>query len=106
MSAGLVRTVTGDITADALGATYCHEHLLTHPGRAFSRDDDLVLDDPDAAERDLRAFAAAGGGTIVEVSCEEFGRDPAGLARLSRRTGVHVIAATGHVTEAQWKDVV
>lgn len=101
-----VQTVTGPVAAADLGRTLAHEHLLTSPGRAFrAGDDDLVLDDPAAAARDLEAFARAGGGTVVEVSCAEFGRDAAGLARLSQATGVRIVAATGHVVEAQWAGV-
>lgn len=107
MTAGRVRTVLGDVAAGDLGATHCHEHLITRPSETFTRGEpDLVLDDRAAARRELEAFARAGGRTVVEVSCAEFGRDPAGLAELSRATGVHVVAATGHVVEAQWAGVV
>ena len=43
---------------------------------------------------------------MLEVSCPEYGRDAAGLAELSRRTGVHVVAATGHIMEGYWRGVV
>jgi phosphotriesterase-related protein len=104
---GFVRTVLGDLPAGALGFTSSHEHLVTSPGDAFrGGDEDLLLDDPVAAAVELTRFAAAGGRAVVEVSTEEFGRDAAALARLSLRSGVHVIAATGHVCEAQWAGVV
>jgi len=103
---GHVRTVLGDLPAQALGFTSCHEHLLSAPGEAFrGGDDDLLHDDPVAAAVELTRFGAAGGRAVVEVSTEEFGRDAAGLARLSARTGIHVIAATGHVCAAQWEGV-
>lgn len=104
---GHARTVLGDVPAATLGFTSAHEHLLTSPGDAFrGGDDDLVLGDPVAAAVELTRFGAAGGRAVVEVSTEEFGRDAAGLANLSARTGVHVIAATGHVCEAQWAGVI
>lgn len=104
---GYVRTMTGDVPAASLGLTLCHEHLLTHPGAAFREgDEDLLLDDAPRAATELERFATAGGGAVVDVSCEEFGRDAAGLATLARRTGVSIVAATGHVCEAQWSGVI
>jgi phosphotriesterase-related protein len=102
-----VRTVLGDVPPATLGFTTCHEHLLTSPAPAFrGGDDDLLLDDPVAAAVELGRFALAGGRTVVEVSTEEFGRDTYGLASLAARTGVAIVAATGHVCEAQWAGVV
>jgi predicted metal-dependent phosphotriesterase family hydrolase len=101
---GLVRTVTGDVAPEALGPTYAHEHLLTRPMGEQVRDDpDLVLDDEQRAAVELRTFVQAGGRALVEASTVELGRNPAGLRRLARRTGVHVVAATGHVCEQYWR---
>lgn len=101
-----VRTVRGDIDPQQLGVVYCHEHLLTAPkGREHEGDPDLRLDDEDKAAAELQTFKAAGGGTIVEVTTPEFGRAPGGLRRLSERTGVHIVAATGHVSEDYWRGV-
>jgi predicted metal-dependent phosphotriesterase family hydrolase len=104
---GRVHTVLGEIEPSELGVTYAHEHLLTMPGEHLLKgSDDMVLDslDDSAAEMDL--FKQAGGSAIVEVTCAEYGRDGAGLAELSRRTGVHVIAATGHIMEGYWRGVI
>jgi 5-phospho-D-xylono-1,4-lactonase len=101
---GLVRTVAGDVAPEALGPTYGHEHLLTRPAGEQVRDDpDLVLDDEQRAAVELRTFVQAGGRALVEATTVELGRDPAGLRRLARRTGVHVVAATGHVCEQYWR---
>lgn len=101
-----VRTVLGDVDAAELGPTYCHEHLLTRPGEHLVDDDhDLVLDDEQKAAAELDSFRRAGGGTIVEVTTPEFGRDPGGLRRLAERTRVHVVATAGHVSEEYWRGV-
>jgi predicted metal-dependent phosphotriesterase family hydrolase len=103
---GLVRTVLGDVDGSTLGHTYCHEHLLTAPGEQFTVDGpDMVLDDEDKAARELEIFKSFGGGTLVEVSTPEIGRNVIGLRRLSERTGVHVICSTGHVSEEYWRGV-
>ena len=100
---GFVRTVLGDIEPRALGRTYCHEHLITRPAARFG--EDLRLDDEDRAVDELGRFRAVGGRAIVEVTTAEFGRDVAALRRLAERTGVRVVASTGHVSEEYWRDV-
>lgn len=93
-----VQTVLGAVAAADLGLTISHEHLLAHPVPAD--DPDLILDDADAATAELRAFRAAGGATLVEVTPADYGRDLPGLAELSRQSGVHIVAATGLHKEA------
>ena len=97
---GHVRTVLGDVPPDRLGATYCHEHLITRPGpHVHGTGDDLRLDDEERALEELRRFAAAGGGALVEVTTAEFGRDAAALARLAVASDVAIVATTGHVSD-------
>jgi 5-phospho-D-xylono-1,4-lactonase len=100
---GFVRTVLGDVEAPVLGATYCHEHLITRPAARFG--EDLRLDDEDRTAEELGRFRAAGGGAIVEATTPEFGRDLQALRRLAERTGVHIVAVTGHVSEEYWRGV-
>lgn len=103
---GIVHTVLGEVEAAELGVTYCHEHLLTQPGEHLRKgSDDTVLDDLDLSAAELELFAQAGGRAMVELSCPEYGRDAAGLAELSRRTGVRIVAATGHIMEGYWEGV-
>jgi len=101
---GLVRTVVADVAPEELGPTYGHEHLLTRPaGEQVRGELDLVLDDEQRAAAELQTFVQAGGRALVEASTIELGRNPAGLRRLARRTGVHVVATTGHVCEQYWR---
>lgn len=89
-------TVLGPISTADLGRVYPHEHLLTGPPHGLGEaDPDLVLDDPAEVRAELELFAQAGGGSIVELTTPDYGRDAAGLAALSRLTHVHLIAATG-----------
>jgi predicted metal-dependent phosphotriesterase family hydrolase len=92
-----VRTVAGDIPAEDLGITYSHEHLLWRPPAPFSEaDPDLRFDSTKAAIAEVGHFRQAGGGAIVEMSTPEVGRSPQGLRHISKSTGVHIVAATGH----------
>ena len=100
---GFVRTVAGDVHPSALHVTYCHEHLITSPSAWFG--EDLRLDDEDRAAEELGRFKAVGGGAILDATTPEFGRDARALRRLSRRTDVHVVASTGHVSEEYWRGV-
>jgi predicted metal-dependent phosphotriesterase family hydrolase len=106
---GKVRTVAGDVDAAALGVTYAHEHLIARPPEVllerFGSGDDLTLDDEDRSAAEMELFAQAGGQAIVECSDRAYGRDPGGLARLSERTGVKVVAATGHIQEGYWRGI-
>jgi phosphotriesterase-related protein len=120
----IVTTVLGDVPAAVLGVTLPHEHLLADAtsqwmppadpadladrvqpftpalrGRVqmdpFAFRDAMRQQDLAAAEAELRAFAAAGGATVVDLGNAGFGRDPAGLAVLARLTGLNVVMGCG-----------
>ena len=92
----MVQTVLGPVATVDLGLTLSHEHLLCRPpGSLGDADPDLVLDDREAAIKELSSFKAAGGNAVVEVTPMDYGRDLDGLVALSRRSGVHIVAATG-----------
>ena len=90
-----VRTVLGDIPAADLGATYAHEHLVIDGGRPVEISADFVLNDVDRLATELRAGFAAGLRAAVDMMPADCGRNPKLLAELSRRSGVHLVAATG-----------
>jgi phosphotriesterase-related protein len=90
-----VRTVLGDIDPADLGQTYAHEHLVIDGGRPVEMSPDFLLADVDRLAAELTAARSAGLGTAVDMMPADCGRNPAKLAELSRRSGVHLIAATG-----------
>lgn len=124
-----IQTVLGPIPASELGRTHTHEHLLVDltPGIPVSRmtpeeqarlDDEITLsnyyeirrdhwnrnecrlDEEDLAVKEMIRFREAGGGAVVDVTPLGAGRDVEGLARISRRSGVHVVAAAGFYLSA------
>lgn len=90
----MIRTVLGDIAPEALGFTLPHEHLIGHPPAEFA-EDDLQLTREDEAIRELQDFASVGGSAIVEMTTPDYARDVFALQRLSKASGVHLVAATG-----------
>jgi 5-phospho-D-xylono-1,4-lactonase len=94
---GKIQTVLGEIAAEDLGVTYCHDHLYFMPPEPYaSQDTDLRLDSEEAAINELKSFKLAGGNALVEMTTPEMGRDPQKMKTISQATGVHVIAATGY----------
>lgn len=60
--------------------------------------DNLGLEDPELAIREVSHFKQAGGQTIVEMTTRYISRDPMALARISRATGINIIMGTGYYT--------
>ncbi len=96
----------GDVAPETLGLTLCHEHLVTAPAPRLRDGDDLLLDDPARAVAELGVFRQAGGGALIELTVAEFGRDVRALREISARSGVQVVATTGHVSVDYWDGVI
>lgn len=62
----------------------------------FKHYDNCRLTDEDTAVSELQLYRRCGGATIVDVTPIGIGRDPLGLARVSRATGINVVMATGY----------
>jgi phosphotriesterase-related protein len=101
---GFARTVLGDIDSVELGITYAHEHLVIHGGRPIQLFRDFELSDVDKALAELAPVQALGLRTVVDAMPADCGRDVVMLAEISRRSGVHVIAATGLHHERYYHD--
>ena len=100
---GLVRTALADVPPLDLGATDYHEHLFQVtpllPGDA--------LDDEAASGREAELLHRVGIACMVEATPTALGRDPEAVARISERTGMHVVLTTGahrdaHYGPAHW----
>lgn len=122
-----VITVQGAMNADKLGIITPHEHMIVDIRNQFtefpdvtrkrlegqkvniknldalSRDpyavkDNLVLNDTALAEQEVLEFKKAGGSTIVDATSIGIGRNPAALRKISRSTGLNIIAGCGYYT--------
>lgn len=99
-----VNTVLGPVSADALGATYIHEHLYVKPCE-LPEFYPYTLDNVEKSVEEAKAFKAAGGGTMVEMSPLNFGRNTEALRTISERSGVNIVCITGFHKQAhipQW----
>lgn len=93
---GFVRTLQGDIPASQLGVTYSHDHIYCIPPYwAERKDDDLLLDSPDASERELADFRLAGGQSFYDATAPDYGRQVSAVAEIARRQQVQIIATAG-----------
>ena len=122
---GKAQTVLGAVPADELGISLTHEHLLVDLGSTFSPPDDatsysfayqpvttenlwwvrynyggnkdnMELLDEDTAIAEAARFKKSGGQTIVDATSVGIKRDPLGLARIARATGLNVIMGSGY----------
>ncbi|MGW0289078.1 phosphotriesterase family protein [Streptomyces tuirus] len=94
----VIRTVTGPLAAaDVTGPVLAHEHLVADLRRDTDGEAALL---PGAHAAPVTAELAAlreefGLALVVELTCRGMGRDVATLTRISRESGVAVVAATG-----------
>lgn len=126
---GKAQTVLGIIESKELGVTLPHEHLLSdakvnfvEPSEASGKglaykpvsleilswiyyhplenlDNVRLLDEQEAIDEAM-LFKKAGGNTIVDMTNVGIGRDPEGLAHISRATGLNIIMGSGYYVEA------
>lgn len=123
--AGKAQTVLGPIATEDLGVTLPHEHLLsdtriyfvepTEPSQKLLAHqpislenfswvhrhilqnlDNLQMFDEEVAISEAMLFKRSGGNTIVECTTIGIGRDPLGLARIARATGLNIIMGAGY----------
>jgi phosphotriesterase-related protein len=92
-----VETARGPVATAELGPTLMHEHIVTRsPGvqenwpHLWDREGIVAL-----AERKLADLYDRGIRTIVDLTTVDLGRDIDLVAKVARRTRVHVIVATG-----------
>jgi phosphotriesterase-related protein len=116
-----IRTVLGDIPSDDVGNIMMHEHVLfdislpesnkNHISKITTKDrwqvnylsnrnpENACQKDIATAVDELGFFRQDGGSLIVDQSVFGLDRDPEGLAKVSKLSGVHIVASAGCYTE-------
>ncbi|MBI2166294.1 MAG: hypothetical protein HYU29_07840 [Chloroflexi bacterium] len=124
-----VTTVLGPIDSSQMGITMSHVHLTLNllcffrpPDSAYLQGlseskitlqnlglvrrnatlfkDNLLQDDLDLATKEAAEYRYAGGQTMVCLDLPGMGRDPLAMQRVSRATGLHIVASTGWYLQA------
>ena len=124
MLKGKIQTVIGLINPEDLGFTLMHEHILTDLSVFFSMPKEVTLREiatqplslsnlhivrykpmsnldncrftnEELMKKEVNYFKEVGGCSIVEMSNTGLYGDPAGLARISRETGINIIKGGG-----------
>jgi phosphotriesterase-related protein len=90
----VIRTVTGDIAA-VHGRILLHEHLQIDLSAQKGAATRLGADEEPAILEDLRHAKEFGLAVITDLSAPGWGRDLSALRRISERSAVAVVAATG-----------
>lgn len=121
-------SVVGPVRAEALGLVLMHEHILCdlrqpaergpadrHPPitieNRFATDYfqnrnplNMFLDEDDVAVTELQHFAAAGGGTIVELTIGGIEPQPERLRAIATASGVTIVAGAGYYVDGYLDD--
>lgn len=91
-----VQSVCGSVKPGALGHCQIHEHIFLCRTPMAGKNPALQFDSFDRSLTELRRYRDAGGCSLVDAQPVAAGRDGAMLERLSRESGVTVIACTGY----------
>ena len=126
---GKAQTVLGPLDPVELGITLTHEHLLVDllptyepPSNSDDREfwerpvsieslgqirhyaapnrDNIILGDVPTAVDEINLYRQSGGRSLVEATSNGIARDPVGLVRIARATGVNVIMGSSYYVDA------
>ena len=91
-----IRTVTGDISPQEAGIIDAHNHAFIEvPDWVRKKDPDLAVDELPVCLEEMRLYKNAGGGTLVDCTAIDYGRDVVALKEISDESKVFIIATSG-----------
>ena len=96
----LINSVLGEISTATLGWTSSHEHIFVNDAKSVIIEKaypdtfptDYIVREGIAA---LKRFKANGGGTVVDCTTVDLGRNVGLMAHCSKESGVNIICTTG-----------
>ena len=91
-----IMTVLGPVAPGDLGYCQMHEHIFVLPTPNSLKYPALEISDEEKSLQELIAYRRAGGSAMLDAQPVGAGRDIAALRRLSKNSGVHIIAVTGY----------
>jgi predicted metal-dependent phosphotriesterase family hydrolase len=105
MTEKTIETTLGPLPLEQLGTRInAHDHLFLDSGPGGVNVPDFLLDDVDKTAAEIKRWAQAGGGAIVDTM-PTTGRNVDKCIEVSRRTGVPIIMSTGfHKGSYYWPD--
>lgn len=80
----VVRTLLGDIPAQQIGVTDCHDHLIRSGGPEIKLDAAFLMDDEEAAKKEFDSFLHAGGHTMICMDPIGCGRNVPKMLRVAQ----------------------
>jgi phosphotriesterase-related protein len=98
---GMITTVLGPVTPEAMGITDAHNHLWISSQDGMAKKAP-VLDKYDLILKELVDYKSSGGGSQVDCQPVGAGRDANRLRNLALSSGVNIVACTGYHLEAYY----
>lgn len=89
------RTILKDISADEMGITYSHEHIVIEESFPTLGNPDFLLNDTAKITEELMQLKKLGCSTMVDTMPANAGRNVLKSAAISEKTGIHIIVPTG-----------
>lgn len=93
---GSIQTVLGPAEADSLGHSQIHEHLFVRRTPMADKNPALRMEEEELSLAELKDYRRAGGAFLADAQPVAAGRDALVLERLSRESGVAIMASTGY----------
>lgn len=90
-----IRTILGDITAEEMGITYSHEHIVIEECYVTLDHPEFLLNDTNKIIAELKGLKSLGCSTMVDTMPVNAGRNVVKSALIAKETTINIIIPTG-----------